>query len=95
MESDATTSSMPVEDGYNEYVAPKRKRKKKSLVWRELLEGKNEKGEVIATCTHCGIDLVSGSTSGTFHLKRHLLERCPKRPNGVPLGEASNDDEGR
>ncbi|KMT19294.1 hypothetical protein BVRB_1g013000 [Beta vulgaris subsp. vulgaris] len=95
MESDATTSSMPVEDGYNEYVAPKRKRKKKSLVWRELLEGKNEKGEVIATCTHCGIDLVSGSTSGTSHLKRHLLERCPKRPNGVPLGEASNDDEGR
>ena len=36
--------------------------------------------------------LVAGTKKGTSHLKRHLLDSCPKRPHG-PLGEMGFDNE--
>uniref|UniRef100_A0A803MPJ3 hAT-like transposase RNase-H fold domain-containing protein n=1 Tax=Chenopodium quinoa TaxID=63459 RepID=A0A803MPJ3_CHEQI len=63
MESEATTTSMPVDDDTDESnVARKRKRNRKSKVWQEMTEGKNAKV-------------------------------CKKRTNGLPLGEAVDDEE--
>ncbi|KAL2922908.1 Zinc finger BED domain-containing protein RICESLEEPER 2 [Bienertia sinuspersici] len=84
---DSEPSSRMSEDGYSEYSRPKSKRKKTSKVWHELVEGRNEKGETIATCIHCKLALVAGPNRGTSHLKRHLIESCPLRPVGLPLGE--------
>ena len=97
MESEATTSSRvelrvePEQDGYNEY-APRNKRKKNlSKVWLEYNEEVNDNGVGVANCRHCKINLVCGSSKGTSHLKRHLLQYSPKRPNG-PIGEVLIND---
>ena len=47
---------------------------------------------VTAKCSHCNLVLVAGSNSGTSHLKRHLL-RCPKRPEGLQIGDGVDDEE--
>ena len=47
MESQATFLRQVVEDGYSEYGAaqgPQSKRRKKSKVWKELLQGINAQG---------------------------------------------------
>ncbi|KNA20152.1 hypothetical protein SOVF_055050 [Spinacia oleracea] len=77
----------PRDDGFTEYVIPERKRKKRSKVWKELVEGKNNQGERIAKCMHCGSLLSANRDYGTSHLKRHL-DRCVERPN-----ELRNDDD--
>ncbi|XP_021763221.1 cell division protein FtsY homolog, chloroplastic-like [Chenopodium quinoa] len=47
MESEATTMSMQVDDEADESnAARKRKRSRKSKVWREMTEGKNAKGKL-------------------------------------------------
>ncbi|KAL2921540.1 Zinc finger BED domain-containing protein RICESLEEPER 4 [Bienertia sinuspersici] len=89
---DSEPSSRMSEDGYSEYSRPKSKRKKTSKVWHELVEGRNEKGETIATCIHCKIALVADPNRGTSHLKRHLIESCPLRPVGLPLGEGGTSN---
>ncbi|CAO2815030.1 unnamed protein product [Amaranthus hypochondriacus] len=82
-----------VEDGYIEYIGTVRKRKKKSKVWIEFQEIADAKGMVVsAKCSHCNLVLVAGSNSGTSHLKRHLL-RCPKRPEGLQIGDGGDDEE--
>ncbi|KAL2933796.1 Zinc finger BED domain-containing protein RICESLEEPER 4 [Bienertia sinuspersici] len=60
---------------------------KTSKVWYELVAGKNEKCETIATCIHCKLALVASPNRGTSHLKRHLIESCPQRHVGLPLGD--------
>ena len=45
----------------------------------------------VANCRHCKINLVCGSSKGTSHLKRHLLQYSPKRPTG-PIGEVLIND---
>uniref|UniRef100_A0A803LP37 BED-type domain-containing protein n=1 Tax=Chenopodium quinoa TaxID=63459 RepID=A0A803LP37_CHEQI len=94
MESEATTTSMPVADEVDESnTARKRKRSRKSKFWREMTEGKNSKGERIAICKYCKMELIAHNNSGTSHLIRHLLDVCKKRTSGLPLGEAIEDDE--
>ena len=44
-----------------------------------------------SNCRHCKINLVCGSSKDTSHLKRHLLQYCPKRPNG-PIGKLLIND---
>uniref|UniRef100_A0A803N0A9 BED-type domain-containing protein n=1 Tax=Chenopodium quinoa TaxID=63459 RepID=A0A803N0A9_CHEQI len=66
-------------------------RKKRSKVWRELIEGKNVQGERIATCVHCNSILSAHRDSGTSHLKRHL-ERCANRPLGLTFEEDSDEE---
>ena len=83
-----------VEDGYIEYTGPVRKRKKNSKVWIEFQEIADVKGMVVsAKCSHCNLVLVTGSNSGTSHLKRQLL-RCPKRPEGLPIGDGCDEEDG-
>ena len=94
MESQATFLRQVVEDGYSEYSAaqgPQRKRRKKSKVWKELLQGMNAQGEKIATCKHCKVTLVAKPRSGTSHLKRHL-DRCPARSSGYQCGDGDSDE---
>ncbi|XP_057521471.1 uncharacterized protein LOC130801611 [Amaranthus tricolor] len=97
MESEATTSSRVEfrveleQDSYNEY-APRNKRKKKlSKVWLEYNEEVNDNGVGITNCRHCKINFVCGLSKGRSHLKCHLLQYCPKIPNG-PIGEVLIDD---
>ena len=73
------------EDRYTEYTRSLCKKKKTSKVWSEFKQIRNEHGEVKARCHHCKFLLVAGTKKGTSHLKRHLLDSCPKRPHG-PLG---------
>uniref|UniRef100_A0A803L2T0 BED-type domain-containing protein n=1 Tax=Chenopodium quinoa TaxID=63459 RepID=A0A803L2T0_CHEQI len=91
MDDDTTTTSTTRNDGYNEYITPQRKRKKRSKVWRELIEGKNVQGEKIATCVHCNSILSAHRDSSTSHLKRHL-ERCANRPLGLTFEEDSDEE---
>jgi len=94
MESQATSSRQVVEDGYSEYgatQASQRKMRKKSKVWKELLQGMNAQGEKIATCKHCKVTLVAKPGSGTSHFKRHL-DRCLARPSGYQCGDGDSDD---
>ncbi|XP_021722035.1 zinc finger BED domain-containing protein RICESLEEPER 4-like [Chenopodium quinoa] len=94
MESEATTMSMPVDDEVDESnAARKRKRSRKSKVWQEMTEGTNAKGERIAICKHCKVELIAHNNSGTSRLIRHLLDVCKKRTKGLPLGEAVEDEE--
>ncbi|XP_021718805.1 uncharacterized protein LOC110686492 [Chenopodium quinoa] len=86
-----TTTSTARDDGYNEYITLQRKRKKRSKVWRELIEGKNVQGERIAKCVHCNSILSAHRDSGTSHLKRHL-ERCANRPLGLTFEEDSDEE---
>ncbi|KAL2899832.1 Zinc finger BED domain-containing protein RICESLEEPER 4 [Bienertia sinuspersici] len=67
-----------------EYITPRRKRKKRSKVWKELEEGINAQGERIAKCKHCSVELSAHRDRGTSHLKRHL-DRCVERPLGLML----------
>jgi len=90
MESEATTSSIQLEDGYSEYATHQHKRKKRSKVLGELEQGENAQGEKTATCKHCKVVMIANPNSGTSHLKGHL-DRCPQRPSGIEIGELGSD----
>ncbi|XP_048493043.1 zinc finger BED domain-containing protein RICESLEEPER 2-like [Beta vulgaris subsp. vulgaris] len=93
MGDDATNLTGPErDDGYTEYGVPqRRKRKKRSKVWKELIEGKNAQGERIATCNHCNLELSAQRDYGTSHLKRHL-ERCLLRSLELRNEDDSDED---
>ncbi|XP_021753660.1 zinc finger BED domain-containing protein RICESLEEPER 4-like [Chenopodium quinoa] len=90
-DDNTTTTSTERDDGYNEYITPQRKRKKRSKIWRELIEGKNVQGERTVTCVHCNSILSIHRDSGTSHLKRHL-ESCANRPLGLTFEEDSDEE---
>ncbi|KAL2931834.1 Zinc finger BED domain-containing protein DAYSLEEPER [Bienertia sinuspersici] len=72
-----------------EYITPRRKRKKRSKMWKELEEGINVQGERIAKCKHCSVVLSVHRDRGTSHLQRRL-DRCVERPLG-PMHEDDSD----
>ena len=61
-------------------ASPSQKRKRTSVVWNSFEEGKDAKGEKIATCQHCHNSLKASSKNETKHLHEHLA-RCVKRNN--------------
>jgi len=53
-----------------------------SNLWRELEQGKNERGVKIVTFKHCQVAVTANPNSGTSHLKCHL-DRCLQIPSGL------------
>ena len=66
-----------MEDDYSEYGVVQgllHKRRKKSKVCGELLQGMNAQGEKIPTCKHCKVILCANPRSSTSHLKCHCID---------------------
>uniref|UniRef100_A0A803LA19 SRP54-type proteins GTP-binding domain-containing protein n=1 Tax=Chenopodium quinoa TaxID=63459 RepID=A0A803LA19_CHEQI len=73
MESEATTMSMQVDDEADESnAARKRKRSRKSKVWREMTEGKNAKDDKVLSLT---VDNASYNDVMVKHMKNRLGSR--------------------
>uniref|UniRef100_A0A803MBB6 hAT-like transposase RNase-H fold domain-containing protein n=1 Tax=Chenopodium quinoa TaxID=63459 RepID=A0A803MBB6_CHEQI len=73
MESEATTTSMPVDDEVDESnVACKRKRSRKSKGWREMTKGTNAKDDKVLSLT---VDNASYNDVMVKHMKNRLESR--------------------